>query len=852
MTRKRLVVVGNGMVGHYFIENFLQTEAAKDYQVITFCEEPRLAYDRVHLTSLFEHRDPSKIALAKEAFYREHGVEFYVGDKVVEIDRDHKLVRSEKGREVPYDLIVLATGSSPFVPPIPGRDRELCFVYRTVEDVEAIRKAAEESRVGAVIGGGLLGLEAAKALSDLGLETHVIQFAPYLMPAQLDETGGRVLQRKIEELGIAVHTGKNTQEITEGRFQRLKLSFADGSALEADLVVFATGIRPRDELAREAGLEIGPRGGVVIDDFCQTSDPEIFAIGECALWRGRIFGLVAPGYQMARIVIDRLNGRESRFTGADLSTKLKLVGVEVGNIGDVHSSTGDSRSVIYKNEYDGVYKRLIVSQDGKRLLGAVLVGDTSQYDTLLQYYRGGIELPHPTESLILPQVECKTTALGPDALPASATVCSCHNVTKGAIVELIERGVTELSAIKAETKASTGCGGCAALLKSLVESELEKRGVEVKKDLCEHFPYSRQELYHLIRVEEIKTFDELLEKHGRGLGCDVCKPAVASILASYWNDYVLSDKHFKLQDTNDFRLANLQKDGTYSVVPRIPGGEITPEKLIKLGEIAKKYGLYTKITGGQRIDMFGARLEQLPHIWKDLIEAGFESGHAYAKAVRTVKSCVGSTWCRYGVQDSVGMAILLENRYKGIRAPHKIKMAVSGCTRECAEAKIKDIGVIATEKGWNLYVCGNGGMKPRIADLFAADLDDETLIRFIDRFMMFYIRTADRLQRTSVWLENLEGGIDYLREVIIEDRLGICEELERQMQHLISTYECEWKKTLENEEILRKRFRFFVNSDRTDDNVVFVGERGQIRPATLEEKKKLGKTIPLELEESSR
>ncbi len=850
MQRNKLVIIGNGMVGHNFIETLVHSKAARNFDIVTFCEEPRLAYDRVHLTSYFETHKPDDLALTTEEFYRQHDVTVLLGDKAVEIDRGRKIVRSQEGLEIPYHLLILATGSFPFVPPIPGHDREHCFVYRTIEDLEAITQAAKGSGIGAVVGGGLLGLEAAKALKDLGLDTHVVEFAPRLMAVQLDEDGGAMLQHKIEALGVGVHTGKNTQNIADGKFRQLKMEFTDGESLETDMIVFSAGIRPRDELARKAGLDVGPRGGIVIDDHCRTSDPDIFAIGECALWNGQIFGLVAPGYQMARVVTEVLNGEDARFTGADMSTKLKLMGFEVGTIGDSHGRIQGAQSYVYKNEHNEVYKRLIVSEDGKHLFGAVLVGDSSAYDTLLQYYLNGIELPDPPDALILPSLEGTNLGLGPDALPDTATLCSCHNVTKGQIVQLIDNDVVALADIKAETKASTGCGGCAALLKSVVDNELEKRGLEVNKDICEHFPYGRQELYHLIRVEQIRTFDELLGKHGKGLGCDICKPAVGSILASYWNDYVLSDKYFKLQDTNDYRLANLQKDGTYSVVPRVPGGEITPEKLIVIGEVAKKYHLYTKITGGQRIDLFGARLEQLPHIWKDLIDSGFESGHAYAKSVRTVKSCVGSTWCRFGVQDSVGMAIHLEHRYKGIRAPHKIKLAVSGCTRECAEAQCKDIGVIATEKGWNLYVCGNGGMKPRHADLFATDLDDQTLLKYIDRFMAFYIRTADRLQRTATWLENLEGGLDYLREVIIEDSLGICDELEKQTQHLVETYECEWKMTLENEEIMKKRFRFFVNSDQSDDNVVFIEERGQIRPATPEEKKQF-QGIPIELEEAS-
>ena len=435
----------------------------------------------------------------------------------------------------------------------------------------------------------------------------------------------------------------------------------------------------------------------------------------------------------------------------------------------------------------------------------------------------GTHLPEdPTALFVAPK--------GVAGLPATAQICSCNNVSKGTLCAAIDAGCTTIGALKKSTKAATSCGGCGSLLAQLLKSELASRGVAVTNHLCEHFPYSRQQLFHLIRVGQLKSFGDTLAKHGRGLGCDICKPVVASILASCWNEFVLKRDQAVLQDTNDYFLANMQKDGTYSVVPRVPGGEITPDKLIAIGTVAKKYGLYTKITGGQRIDLFGAQVHQLPLIWRELIDAGFESGHAYGKAVRTVKSCVGSTWCRYGMQDSVGYAIDLENRYKGLRAPHKLKFAVSGCTRECAEAQSKDVGIIATEKSWNLYVCGNGGMKPRHADLLAADLDSATLIRYVDRFLMFYIRTADRLQRTSVWLENLEGGLDYVKQVVIEDTLGIAAELEADMARIIDSYECEWRKAIEDPQTL-KRFRHFVNSDRADDNVRFIEERGQIRPA---------------------
>ncbi|MCH9698132.1 MAG: nitrite reductase large subunit NirB [Gammaproteobacteria bacterium] len=839
MAHQQIVVVGNGMVGHYFIENLVTHSQSAEFSVTTFCEEPRLAYDRVHLSEFFSGKTAEQLSLVEPGFYEKHGITVHLSDKAVSIDRDKQIVTSANGVEVHYDILILATGSYPFVPPVEGHDREHCLVYRTIEDLEAIQASASRSRSGTVVGGGLLGLEAAKALKDMGLDTHVVEFAPRLMAVQLDEGGGNMLRRKIEALDVTVHTSKNTTLITDGKESRHQMQFADGEILETDLVLFSAGIRPRDELARDCQLEVGPRGGIAINDYCQTSDPNIYAIGECALWNQQIFGLVAPGYQMARVVIDRLSGENARFTSADMSTKLKLLGVDVGSIGDAHARSQGARSYVYQNEWDEVYKRLVVSEDGLKVIGAVLVGDNDSYNEIMQYYLNGIDLPETPEALILPRVEGSTAGLGADALPASATICSCHNVNKSDIVNLMDNGVVALADIKSESKASSGCGGCAALLKSVVDCELAQRGMTINNDICEHFPFTRQEIYHMIIVEEIKTFDALLDKHGKGAGCDICKPAIGSILASYWNDYVLSDKFYNLQDTNDTFLANMQKDGTYSVIPRIAGGEITPEKLIKLGEIARKYQLYTKITGAQRIDMFGARQEQLPLIWSDLVEAGFETGHAYAKALRTVKSCVGSTWCRYGVLDSVGKAIDLENRYKGLRSPHKLKFAVSGCTRECAEAQSKDVGVIATENGWNMYVCGNGGMKPRHADLFATDLDDDTLVKYIDRLLMFYTRTADRLQRTSVWMENLEGGLNYLRDVIIDDKLGICAELEQQMQHIVDSYQCEWKTTLSDQEMLNKRFRYFVNSDATDNNVVLIEERGQKRPAREEERKQI-------------
>ncbi len=832
----KIVVIGHGMVGHKFLES-LQETLPQGAHVTVLCEEPRPAYDRVHLSEFFSGKSADELSLVAPGFFDRDGVVLKLNARATAIDRGAKTVSTSTGETLPYDKLVLATGSYPFVPPVPGKDRPDCFVYRTIEDLEAMLECGARSTSGVVIGGGLLGLECAKALRDMKLQTHVVEFSPRLMALQVDAAGGDMLRRKIEDLGVQVHTQKNTVQITDGEQARHRLVFADGSHLETDMLVFSAGIRPRDELARDAQLAVGPRGGIVIDDHCLTSDPDVYAIGECALWQGQIFGLVAPGYDMARVAARHIAGEAAaEFKGADMSTKLKLMGVDVASVGDAMGKTPGSRSFQFTDERKQVYKKIVVSECGKLLLGAVLVGDAAEYGTLLQMMLNGIALPESPEFLILPQSDgAAKPGLGPDALPASAQICSCNNVSKGQICDAVGNGVTAIGELKSCTKAGTSCGGCVPLVTQIMKVEMKKRGLAVNNHLCEHFAYSRQELFHLIKVERIRTFDELLHRHGKGLGCDICKPVAASIFASCWNDFILNQDHARLQDSNDYFLGNIQKDGTYSVVPRMPGGEVTPDGLMAVAQVAKKYGLYTKITGGQRVDLFGARVDQLPAIWEELIAAGFESGHAYGKSLRTVKSCVGSTWCRYGVGDSVGLAVELENRYKGLRAPHKIKFGVSGCTRECAEAQGKDVGVIATDKGWNLYVCGNGGMKPRHAELLASDLTKEQLIAYIDRFLMFYVRTADRLQRTSVWRENLEGGLQYLKDVIVDDKLGLAAELEAEMQHVVDTYACEWKTAVTNPEV-RKRFRQFVNSDQPDQHIVFVEERGQIRPAAPEER----------------
>ncbi|GHB24617.1 nitrite reductase large subunit [Streptomyces xanthochromogenes] len=818
-----IVVVGHGMVGQRFLEALAERGAAGRTRVVVLCEEPRPAYDRVRLTSYFTGTTPDELGLVPADFMRRNAIELHIGDPAESIDRAARTVTARSGRTFPYDTLVLATGSFPFVPPVPGKDLPGCFVYRTIEDLLAVEAYAKTATTGTVVGGGLLGLEAAGALSGLGLDTHIVEFAPRLMPAQVDEGGGAALLRTIENMGLTVHTGVGTREITaddDGHVRGMTLS--DSSHLSTDLVIFSAGVRPRDQLARDCGLAVGERGGIVVDAQCRTSDPAVFAIGECALAAdGRVYGLVAPGYDMAETVADTIvDTGERAFTGADLSTKLKLLGVDVASFGDAHGTAEGCLDVVYSDSRSGVYKKLVVSRDGV-LLGGVLVGDADAYG-MLRPLTGHVP-PVAPEQLVLPAGLGGPALLGPESLPDDAVICSCHNVTKGAI-----SACSSLPEAKQRTKAGTGCGSCVKTIGTL----LPRSG---DGGLCGCFARTRQELYEIALALRISSFTELLDGHGRpaargGEGCEICKPAVASILAGLGNGHILDGEQAALQDTNDHFLANLQRNGSYSVVPRIPGGEITPDKLIVIGEVARDFGLYTKITGGQRIDLFGARVEQLPAIWARLVESGFESGHAYGKSLRTVKSCVGQTWCRYGVQDSARMAIDLELRYRGLRSPHKLKSAVSGCARECAEARSKDFGVIATAGGWNLYVGGNGGASPRHADLLVQDLTDDELVRLIDRFLMFYIRTADRLERTSVWLERIEGGLAHVRDVVVDDSLGICAELEALMAAHVAGYRDEWAETLDDPERLA-RFVSFVNAPGAPDpSIRFVPERGQIKP----------------------
>ncbi|MBX0299027.1 nitrite reductase large subunit NirB [Cryobacterium sp. 1639] len=840
---RRVIVIGGGPAAHRFAEAMVaRAEAAGDSarrsDVTVIGEEIHLPYDRVSLS----HRlnGPEDLTLGDPVFWQSEHTHYRGGSRVTAVDATARTVTLDNGDVLTYDDLVFATGSSAFVPPVPGGDSGV--VYRTIEDVDFL--VSETARLKAkfgrpanvtVIGGGLLGLEAAGGVQRLGANTTIVDGATWLMPTQLDQGAGMALGRLIDQQGIRLELGHRPTEILAAETgQVLGLTLDDGRQLNADLIVWSIGIRARDELARAAGLEIGPRGGIVIGDDCASSVPGIWAIGEVASYDGRCIGLVAPANAMAEVVADRLNGGQALFPGIDDATKLKLSGVEVASFGDAFGTGDRALEVVYADPARGLYQKVVVSSDAKTLLGGIFVGDASPYLSLRPLL--GRELPtEPGAYLSASGAELPSSSDMPD----DAQLCSCNDVSFGTVRAAI-RGdhgdpVTELGALKACTRAGTQCGSCVPLLKKVLETELTAAGLEISTALCEHISISRSELFESVRVLQLSSFDQIMERFGTGLGCDVCKPTIASILASQSSAYILDAGRGGLQDTNDRALGNMQKDGSYSVIPRIPGGEITPEKLIAIGEVAAEFNLYTKITGGQRIALFGARLDQLPDIWRVLVDAGFESGQAYGKSLRTAKSCVGSAWCRFGVQDSVALAITLENRYRGLRSPHKFKIGVSGCARECAEARAKDIGVIATELGWNLYVGGNGGFQPVHAVLLAKDLDEDTLITYIDRYLMYYIRTADRVQRTARWQEEIAGGIDHVRDVVCTDSLGIAADLEAAMAAHIDVYEDEWAATLADPERLR-RFRPFVNADTPDPSLLQVIERGQPRPARPDER----------------
>ncbi|MDN5700778.1 MAG: nitrite reductase large subunit NirB [Kocuria sp.] len=836
---RRIVVVGGGPAAHRFVTSLVSRGLGED-TVTVLSEEKYVPYDRVGLEKLFGDTS-TDLTLAQGEIWEHPGVELHVGEHAADIDVSEQTVISAGGDRYPYDELILATGSNAASLNIPGGQKT--HKFRTVDDVKGI--VADIDRLqdrlgraprGVVVGGGLLGLEAAAGLKELGAEATILDVAEWLLSTEMDQGGGQAVNSLIGQVGIDVHCSTFISGVNVVDGEVVSVSVKDGEDIPADLVILAVGIRPREGLARRAGFHLADRGGVVVDERCATSVPHVWAIGEVASILGRTWGLVAPANTMADVVAEQLTGGTKVVESFDTATKLKFSGIDVASFGDTAGTTEGCLEIVYADPARGLYQKIVTSSDASVLLGGVFVGDAAPYDSLRPLL--GRALPgEPGAYLSAAGSEAPDTELPDDAI-----LCSCNAVSFGTVREAVREGNHDVPALKTCTNAGTQCGSCVPMLQKTLGQELGKLGLTMSKSLCEHFDMSRAELFEAVLVTHLADFPSVLERFGSGEdGCAVCKPTVASILHSIRHDYALDSGRGTLQDTNDRALANMQKDGTYSVVPRIPGGEITPEKLAVIARVGQEFNLYTKLTAAQRIGLFGARLEQLPLIWKQLVDAGFESGSAYGKALRNVKSCIGSTWCRFGVQDSVAMGINLENRYKGLRSPHKFKFGVSGCARECAEAQAKDVGVVATTDGWNLFLAGNGGANPVHGRLFAQGLDEDTLITYIDRFLLYYIRTADKLQRTARWMEDLDeryngDGMGHLRSVIVDDSLGICADLDRDMETHVKEYRDEWAETLKDPERLR-RFRPFVNEPETQDNGarMYVLERDQIRPATAQE-----------------
>lgn len=877
------------MVGIAFVEKLLKYDldgGRDEWAVTVIGEEPHVAYNRVGLTTYFEQRNVESLYLNPLDWYKNHTpgkLSYHISDPVIAINKDKREVVTSKGLTIPYDVCVLATGSDAALPPYVSKERfyktEGAFVYRNLADLDAMISYSKEHKIkrAAVVGGGLLGLEAAKALLDLGTvdQAVIVERNNWCLSRQLDSEGGALVLEKVRALGVEVLLKARVRDLVitpaaeddEGK-DRLKGIMLEGGAegadkpYDLDMIVFAVGIKPRDDLAKSSGLETAPKGGFAINDKLETNIKDVYAIGEVASLGGETWGLIAPGVEMADVLAFNLTEGPHHamrsMASPDLSTKLKLMGVDVASFGDFFADQGKFtrplpgskrrgaakegkdaeadkgpkvKALTYRDPFENHYKKLIFTLDGKYLVGGMLVGDAKDYVKLVGMCSKQKELEMPPAQLILGAK--KEGEEEGDDLDDDAQICSCHNTTKGALVKEVKDGCRSFGEIKSKTKCGTGCGGCVPLATSIFNQAMKAAGAEVSNSLCPHFKQSRPDLYTIIKFKKLKSFTEVMSVLGKksdSLGCEVCRPAVGSILSLLYNEWIMAPSLRQTQDTNDRYMANVQRDGTYSVVPRLVAGEVTPYQLKALGEVATDFGLYSKITGGQRIDLFGAKKQDLPFIWERLVEAGFQTGQAYGKSLRTVKSCVGSTWCRFGIGDSVGLAVELEDRYKGIRAPHKFKGGVSGCVRECAEAQGKDFGMIATTKGWNVFIGGNGGAKPRHAEILAEDVSKAMGIRLIDRFLILYSRSADKLTRTARWIESFPGGIKELREVLVKDKLGICAELEAEMETLVGTYHCEWTELVKNPE-RRKLFRQFVNTDETQETSERIVSRSQHQPA---------------------
>jgi len=806
--KRKLVIIGNGMAGARLAEDVLARGGREMFDIVMFGDEPYGNYNRILLSGVLSGlSDPKDIFINPLAWYETNGVKLHAGVRVMAIDRAAKQVIGARGEIEAYDHLVIATGSSPFIPPLEGLyygDEEMnsairnpqsafkrgVFVFRTLDDCEAITNYAGSGKRGVVIGGGLLGLEAARGLLNLGAEVHVVHLMPHLMEAQLDAQAGATLKRSMEAMGVKIHLNKVTTAIL-GNGHVTGLRFKDGATLDCDMVVISAGIRPNTQLAKDAGLMV-ERGIVVKDCLTCANDPNVFAVGECAQHDGKVYGLVAPLWEQTAVLADRLTGRkpEAAYKGSKVSTKLKVMGVELAVMGDRETRDENDEVVTYAEPSRGIYKKLI-SRNGQ-LVGAILLGDTSTAPALLQAFDRGALLPESRAELLFPLASESASQSVVD-LPDDAQICNCNGVSKVAIISAVKRGGRSLKSLCDATRAGTGCGSCKPQVQELLEYTAGDLLVE---DPSIHYytpgvPLSKPELIAAIKERKLKSVSAVFAALAGGKDDPASKAGLASLLKTIWRGEYEDERDARF--INDRVHANIQKDRTFSVVPRIYGGVTSPGELRRIADVAEKYNVrMVKITGGQRIDLLGVRKEDLPNVWRDL---GMPSGHAYTKAFRTCKTCVGSEFCRFGVGDSVALGIAIEKRYQGIEFPHKVKLATTGCPRNCSEATTKDIGAVAIEGGkWEIYVGGAAGSKVRKGDVLTTVETHDDVLLYMGRFMQYYRENAKYLERTYDFVERV--GIEKLRAVLVDDGEGICERLDAEIQAAADAYTDPWQEAV--------------------------------------------------------
>ncbi|WP_109795833.1 nitrite reductase large subunit NirB [Minwuia thermotolerans] len=767
--RERLVVIGNGMAAGRVLEELFERERDR-YRVTVFNAEPRVNYNRIMLSPVLSgEKTYEEILIHDDAWYAANGVELIRGEKVIAINRDERKVISAVGTVADYDRLIVATGSQPFIIPVPGHDLDGVLTYRDLDDVEAMLAAAEKGGRAVVIGGGLLGLEAAAGLKARGMDVTVLHLMPTLMERQLDQSAGYLLQKAIEARGIEVVTRANTHEIAGAAGAVRAVRLDDGREIPADIVVMAVGIKPNVDLAKDAGLEVNR--GLLVDDLMRTSDPAIYAVGECVEHRGQCYGLVAPLYEMAKTVGAGLAGDDGlAYRGSLTATKLKVTGVDLYSAGEL--AEGDDREeIVLRDAAHSIYKRLVLQEN--RIIGAVLYGDTADGPWFFQHIKNGTDISEMRETLIFGQGFAGAGPLDPmaavAALPDDAEICGCNGVCKSRIVSAIEGGQATLDGVRATTKASSSCGSCTGLVEQLLELSLGGDFARAVADgMCPCTDLGHGEVRRLIAAKELMSIPAVMQElqWKTSCGCAKCRPALNYYLLATWPGIYVDDQQSRF--INERVHANIQKDGTYSVVPRMWGGITNPTELRAIADVADKFAIPTvKVTGGQRIDLLGVKKEDLPAVWADLNAAGLVSGHAYGKALRTVKTCVGNEWCRFGTQASVSLGVQMERFLWGAWTPHKVKMAVSGCPRNCAEATVKDFGVVCVDSGFELHFAGAAGMEVKATQLLCKVVAEEDVLEHCAALLQLYRQEAHYLDRMHKWLARV--GMDHVQAAVVED-----------------------------------------------------------------------------------